>query len=220
MILQNERVAVVRYCQRISATGLTAGTSGNVSVFNRSENLVAISPSAMPYEDMTADDVVVMDLNAGVVDGARRPSSEWAMHLGCYRERADLGAIVHTHSPQASTIAVMGWDLPAVHYMIAYSGRPVVRCAPYHLFGTPELARAAVEYLGGGYGCLLASHGVLAAGPTISHAFALAEQIEFCAGIYLRAKAVGEPRILSDEQIADVIARFALYEPQGQSSEG
>jgi L-fuculose-phosphate aldolase len=214
MLLQDERQSVVEYCRKLASTGLTTGTSGNISVFNQQQNLMAVSPSAMSYEVITTKDVVVVDLDANIVDGIRRPSTEFDMHLGCYKARQDIGAIVHTHSIAATTLATLGWDLPAIHYMIAYSGGALVRCAPYRLFGTKDLSDVAVEYLGQSYGCLLASHGVLAGGPNIGHAFALAQQIEFCADLYLRAKSVGEPTILSDEEIADVVASFANYNTQ------
>ena len=175
---------------------------------------MAVSPSAMSYEAITTQDVVVLDLDANIIDGSRRPSTEFGMHLGCYKARQDIGAIVHTHSTAATTLATLGWDLPAIHYMIAYSGGALVRCAPYRLFGTKDLSDVAVEYLGQSYGCLLASHGVLAGGPNIGHAFALAQQIEFCADLYLRAKSVGKPTILSDAEIADVVASFANYNTQ------
>jgi L-fuculose-phosphate aldolase len=214
MQLETERGDVVRYCQRMGATGLTPGTSGNISIFNRAAGLMAISPSAMRYEEMTPGDVVVMDLDGRTVEGARRPSTESGMHLICYRQRGDINAVVHTHSPAATTMAALGWDLPAVHYVIAFSGAAQVRCAPYHLFGTPALAQAALEHLGGGYACLLESHGALATGPHIGHAFALAEQLEFCAAVYLRARSLGTPKILSDDQIAEVIGHFANYQAQ------
>ena len=214
MILEEQRMEVAEHCATMRAIGLSPGTSGNLSVLCPAEGLVAVSPSAMRYEDVRAEDVVVVDMEGAVVDGARRPSSETQMHLGCYRRRSDLGAVVHTHSAAATTLAVLGWDLPAVHYAIALSGSAVVRCATYHSFGSGELASAAADALGSGYACLLENHGVLAAGPDLTAAFGLAEQIEFCAGLYLRAKAVGEPHILSDAQIAEVIARFARYEPQ------
>ena len=214
MQLESERSDVVRYCRQMGAAGLAPGTSGNISIFNRAAGLVAISPSAMRYEDMTPGDVVVMDLDARVVDGARRPSTEFGMHVICYRQRGDINAVVHTHSPAATTMAVLGWDLPAIHYVIAFSGGARVRCAPYRLFGTPELAQAALEHLGDGYACLLESHGALATGPHIGHAFALAEQLEFCAALYLRARALGTPKILSDAQIAEVIGHFAHYQAQ------
>lgn len=214
MIMQTERDNVIAHCQRMGAIGLTPGTTGNVSLFSAEQGCMAISPSAMSYGAMTAADVVVMNLDGEVVDGARRPSTEYGMHLACYRARPDLGAVVHTHSTAATTLATLGWELPAIHYMIAYSGGSVVRCAPYHLFGTADLAGAAAECLGGGYACLLESHGLLATGPDIAHAFALAEQLEFCAEVYLKALAAGQPKILSDEQVQQVIARFANYKAQ------
>lgn len=212
--MQAERQAVIDYCRRMSDIGLTAGTSGNISLFNRDDQCMAISPSSMDYQAMTPSDIVVMDINAKVVDGDRRPSTEYGMHLACYQRRPDIGAVVHNHSPAATTLAILGWDLPAVHYMIGYSGGATIRCAPYELFGTPELADAGVIYMGSGYGCLLANHGVLAAGPNIGHAFALAEQIEFCADVYLRATNAGTPNVLSDTQVADVIAHFSNYNAQ------
>ena len=214
MLLENERTQVVGYCQQLNAAGLTAGTGGNISIFNAKAGLMAISPSAMDYAVMEPNDVVVQDLAARIVDGVRRPSSEFGMHLICYKNRTDIGAVVHTHSPKATTLAVLGWDLPAIHYMIALSGGATIPCAPYCLFGTPELAETALEYLEGRYACLLGSHGALATGPNIGHAFALAEHMEFCADLYLRAKRVAEPNSLSEDQIAEVMRQFIAYTPQ------
>lgn len=214
MQMRYEREQVVEYCRKLHASGLSAGTTGNISIFSADEGLMAISPGSMNYQRLTAEDIVIMDLSAKVVAGNRRPSSESEMHLGCYRRRKDIGALVHTHPPQATTLAVLGWDLPAVHYMIGLSGGAQIRCAPYRLFGTPELAEEAVSYLGAGYACLLQNHGVLAGGPDIGHAWALTEQIEFCAGLYLRAKALGQPHILSDRQMSEVLAAFSSYSVQ------
>jgi L-fuculose-phosphate aldolase len=214
MMLEDARKQVVEYCRKFASSKLGSGTSGNISVFVRGEKLMAISPSSMHYAEMEAGDVVLMDLAGAVVDSARRPSTEWAMHLGCYRARQDLDALVHTHSPAATTLAVLGQELPAVHYMIALSGGSVVPLAPYHLYGSEELAEAAVTAMAGGKACLLQSHGVLAGGPDIHGAWALAEQIEFCAEIYLRAKAVGEPNILDEKQIEAVIGQLESYRPQ------
>ncbi len=217
--MQTERKQVVEYCRKLEQSQLSSGTSGNISVCNRQAGLLAISPSSMGYGRMQTEDVVVMemtamDMSGDTITGERRPSSEWAMHLACYQSRSDIGAVVHTHSPAATTLAVLGRELPAVHYMIALSGRASIPCAPYHLYGTPELARATVDAMAGGYGCLLQNHGVLAAGPDIHHAWSLAEQIEFCAHVYLRAQSVGEPKILSDAQIAEVIDQLESYKPQ------
>ena len=217
MLLENERNQVVQFCRQLATAGLTTGTGGNISIFNSEAGLMAISPSAMDYAVMDVEDVVLQDLDAKIVDGIRRPSSEFGMHLICYQNRPDIGAVVHTHSPKATTLAVLGWDLPAIHYMIAASGGPTIPCAPYCLFGTPELAETALKYLEGRYACLLANHGALATGPDIGHAFALAEHMEFCADLYLRAKMLAEPNILSDDQISEVIGKFIVdYKPQGK----
>ncbi len=213
-MLEDAREQVVEYCRKLEQSQLSSGTSGNISVCNRQAGLLAISPSSMDYGRMAAEDVVVMDLSGDIVTGERRPSSEWAMHLACYQSRNDIGAVVHTHSPAATTLAVLGRELPAVHYMIALSSGASVPVAPYHLYGTPELARAALDAMAGGFACLLQNHGVLATGPDIHHAWSLAEQIEFCADIYLRAQSAGEPKILSDTQIAAVIDQFESYKPQ------
>jgi L-fuculose-phosphate aldolase len=213
-MLESARTQVVDYCCKLERSTLSSGTSGNISVFDAEQKLMAISPSSMDYNGMQPQDVVLMDVDGNVVEGERRPSSEWSMHLACYRTRADLRAVVHTHSPAATTLAVLGRELPAVHYLIALSGKSTIPIAPYHLYGTAALGEAAADALQGGYACLLESHGVLAAGPNIHHAWSTAEQVEFCADLYLRAKSVGEPKILSDAQIAEVIDQLESYKPQ------
>lgn len=211
MRMQHEREQVAVYCRKLGASGLTPGTSGNISIFSPEEKMMAVSPSNMAYETITAEDVVLMDLDSRVTAGRRRPSTEFEMHLACYRRRSDIGAVVHTHAPQATTLAVLGWDLPAIHYMLGCSGSSLIRCAPYRLFGTPELAEEAVNCMGNGYACLLRNHGTLAAGTDIEHAWTLTEQMEFCAGVFLRAKTVGEPVILGDDQMTEVIEKFTDY---------
>jgi L-fuculose-phosphate aldolase len=207
MLLQDERQQVVEYCQKLGKSGLTTGTSGNISIFNAKSGLMAISPSTLAYNEMTSEDIVIMDLDAEVVDGSLRPSSEYSMHLICYKQRQDIGAVIHTHSPKATTLAVMGWDLPAIHYIIAYSGGATIRCAPYRLFGSMELAEESIKAMEGSYACLLENHGTLTTGPDIAYAFNLAEQMEFCAEVYLQSKMVSEPKILSNEQVSAVIEK-------------
>lgn len=208
------RQQVVEYCRRLAASPLSVGTSGNISALDGEAGLVAISPSAMDYADIAAEDVVLLDRDGQLVDPGRRPSSEWAMHLGCYRLRDNIGAVVHTHSPAATTLAVLGRELPAVHYMIALNGTDRIPLAPYHRFGSAELAEAAVAAMGEGWGCLLANHGVLATGPDLQSAWDLAEHIEFCAELYLRALAVGDPNILDSDQVEEVIRALGSYTRQ------
>jgi len=212
--MKEQRTEVVEYCRRLAASGLSCGTSGNISLLDRDSGHVAISPSSMDYGDITAADVVLLDLAGRLVDGQRRPSSEWGMHLAAYRARADINAVVHTHSPAATTLAVLGWELPAVHYMIALGGSACVPVVPYHTFGTAALADAVGAGLARCRACLLQNHGVLAGGSDLPAAFSLAEHLEFCADLYLRARSVGEPRILDEKQIAEVIDRLQDYRPQ------
>ena len=218
MLLEQERTDVASYCQRLGRSGLTPGSSGNISIFNRAQGLAAMSPSSMAYDSISAADVVVMDVEQQVVEGKHRPSSEYAMHLNCYKHRQDINAVVHTHAPNVTTMAVLAWELPAVHYMLAMAGRATVPCVPYSIFGSDELAEATVKYLEGGYAVLLESHGALTAGPNNTYAYDLTEHLEFCAGIYLKAKSVGEPKILSAQQIDDVVRKFTDYTPQKSKS--
>lgn len=215
MILEKERQQVVDYCRLMQARALTKGTGGNISILNRELALAAISPSGVEYADMTAADVVVVDLDGNVVDGSLIPSSELGMHLAIYRARQDLCAVVHTHSTFATTIACAHRELPAVHYLIGYSGGDTVPCIPYFPFGSPELAQAA----GDKYGeiptltaLLLGNHGLITAGASIDYAFSSAEEIEFVCELYYRQLMMGgELHLLSHEQMELVQHKFAAY---------
>ncbi len=177
MLLQKERSAIVRSGKRILARALTSGTSGNLSIFNRRRRLIAISPSAVLYDEMVPEDVVVVDLDAGVAEGARKPPSELVIHLALYRKRSDIQSVVHTHSVYATTFACLNWEIPVVQDLIGYCGYKVP-LAPYATFGTPELARNVADTIGDGHAVLLANHGLVAAGPDLDRAFTVAEEIE------------------------------------------
>ncbi len=215
MLLQKERSAIVRSGKRMLATALTSATGGNLSIFNRRKRLIAISPSAVPYDEMVPEDVVVVDLDAAVTEGTRKPSSELAFHLALYRKRSDIQAVVHTHSVYATTIACLNWEIPAVHYLIGYCGHKVP-LAPYATFGTPELARNVAEAIGDGHAVLLANHGLVAAGPDLDRAFAVAEEIELVARIYYQAKSIGDPVILDRGEMDKVLKKFAAYGQKGR----
>lgn len=210
MLLQKERELVVEYGKKMMKNGLTTGTGGNISIFNREQQLAAISPSGIDYYETSADDVVVVNLQGETVEGSRKPSSELAMHLIFYQNRDDLDALVHTHSPYAKTIASLGWDLPPVSYLVAYAG-PNVRCASYATFGTPELAEAALKGMDGRRAVLLANHGLIAGAHNIETAFTVAEEIEFCARIYYQTKCIGEPVLLPDEEMGKLAQKFTTY---------
>ena len=124
MLMQEERELVVEYGRKMSTDRLSTGTSGNISVCNAEKGLMAISPSGMDYFSTTPEDVVITDLEANIVDGVRKPSSEWALHTAFYRHKPHARAVVHTHSMYCTTFAVLGQPLRAVHYAIGDTGAP------------------------------------------------------------------------------------------------
>ena len=210
MLLEKEREQVVYYCKQLLTRGLTKGTGGNISVYNRKENLVAISPSGIDYPLLTAEDITIVTVDGEIVEGKNKPSSEIEMHTIFYKQREDINAIVHTHSPFASTIASLRWTLPAVSYLVAFAGKDV-RCADYATFGTKELAENAFQAMEGRKAVLLANHGLLSGAGTIDLAFTIAEEIEFCCEIYYRSKSIGEPVILDDQEMRRMDEKFKTY---------
>lgn len=210
MLLQRERELIVEYGKKLLTSGLTKGTGGNISIYNRETKLMAISPSGIDYFDTKPEDVVVLNLEGEIIDGKRKPSSELEMHSIFYRNREDINAIVHTHSPFATTISALNWDLPAVSYLVAYAG-PNVRCAKYATFGTKELAENAFEAMVDRRAVLLANHGLIAGAKDIANAFNIAEEIEFSAEIYYRTKSIGKPVILSAEEMSLMSDKFKTY---------
>ena len=211
MIMQKEREAVVEYGKTMFSKGLTNGTTGNISVYNREEGLMAISPSGIDYFSTTPEDVVIMRLDGTVVDGERKPSSEVHLHSEIYKSRTDVNAVVHTHSDNSTVMSCLRLELPSVHYMLAPIGGTSVPCARYATFGTQELANNAVEAMGTTKACFLANHGLLTCDVNLAKALSLAEKVEWIAGLYLRAKALGEPFILDDEEMARVAERHKSY---------
>lgn len=210
MILENERNQIVEYGKRLITSGLTKGTGGNISIYNREKELMAISPSGIDYFKTNPEDVVIMDLAGNVVDGSKNPSSEFAMHSIFYRNREDISAIVHTHSVFSTVLATLRQGLPASSYLVAYSGMDV-RCAEYASFGSPELAENAHEAMKDRFAVFLANHGLLTGSHDLPNAFNIAEEIEHCAEIYYRAKSIGDPVILDEVEMAKMIKKFQTY---------
>jgi L-fuculose-phosphate aldolase len=203
------RAAIVAIAQAMERAGLAPNRSGNVSC--RFDGGLLITPSAIAYAEMSAQDIVALDLTGTVRSGTRTPSSESPFHTAIYRARPDAEAIVHTHSPQATALASARRGIPAFHYMIALAGGPV-RCAEYATFGTQALAENVLLGLEGRKAVLLANHGVIAIGATLASAYEVASEVEHLAGQYLRLLAAGlEPVILGDEEMERVQAQFARY---------
>lgn len=208
--MKKEREQLVEYGKKIVASGLTKGTGGNLSIFNREKGLIAITPSGIDYFSTKLEDIVIMNIDGDVVEGNNKPSSEFELHKIFYERRTDIHAIIHTHTMYATTISCLNWDLPAVHYMIALAGKDV-RCAEYATFGTMELAENAFKAMKDRRAVLLANHGLLAGANDLANAFNITEEIEYCAELYYRTKCIGKPVILSDEEMELMSEKFKTY---------
>jgi L-fuculose-phosphate aldolase len=219
MLLQKEREQVVEYGKKLISSGLTKGTSGNISIYNKEEKLMAISPSGIGYFETNPEDVVVMSLDGKIVDGDKKPSSEHDLHSAVYKVRDDVTAVVHTHSMYCTTFAAMRLPIEAVHYVIGMAGHKVA-CAEYATYGTPELAKSAIAAIGSDNAVLLANHGALTVGPNIARAFAIADQLEFVAEVYYRTKCLGKPVILDTAEMDRVIEKFKTHGQKKKASGG
>lgn len=210
MLLQKERELVVKYGKKLITNGLTKGTGGNISIFNKELNLMAISPSGIEYFETNPEDVVVLNLKGEIIDGEKKPSSEYEMHKIFYEERPEVTAVVHAHSTYSAILACLNWDIQPTHYLIGFAGENV-RCTKYTTFGTRILAESALEGMKDRRAVLLGNHGLLAVGTNIENAFATAEETEFCAEVFYKAKCVGNPVILPEDEMKIVLEKFKTY---------
>ncbi|SEA11899.1 L-fuculose 1-phosphate aldolase [Desulfuromusa kysingii] len=213
MLMLQERQQIVDYGMQLIRSGLTTGSGGNLSILSREDDLIAISPSGINYHDMTIADVVIVDRSGQRVEGELKPSSELGFHLALYSAREDINSIVHTHSVYATTIACLHWEIPAVHYLVAFSGDKVP-LAPYATFGSAALADNIIASIGAYNAVLLANHGLVAVGDGMSKAFNTAEEIELVARIYYQAKSIGEPVLVDAEEMKVVSEKFCSYGQQ------
>lgn len=194
--------------RRLVELGLNRGSSGNASVRNGDGML--ITPSTLPVSGMTEASMVRIDLDGNVLQGGK-PSSEWRFHRDILASRPEIGAVIHTHSNFATTLACLRRDVPAVHYMIAMAGGDNIRCAPYAVFGEQVLSDHALEALRDRKACLLGNHGMIALGSDLADALAVAIEVEFVCEIYWRALQAGEPQILTAQQMHEVKRKFKDY---------
>ena len=188
--------------------GLNTGTAGNVSV--RYSDWFLVTPSGIRYDALTPTQIVEMDME-GEAEGRLKPSSEWRFHRDIYVARPDVGAIVHTHPPFGTAVAALRRDLPAFHYTVAAAGGTTIRCAPYATYGTQLLSDYVTRALEDRTACLLANHGMVAVAETLEKATLLAIEVEMLCQMYLSAIQAGEPYILSDEEMQEVLDKFGDY---------
>ena len=203
------RRGIIETVQRFNSTGLSAGTSGNLSA--RTGRGYLITPSGVPYDTLTPGSLVEVDLEGRRVGGAMQPSSEWSFHAGIYRARPEVAAIVHVHSPWATALACTRQPIPAFHYEVAMAGGSDIRCADYATFGTRALARSALRALAARRACLLANHGQIALGGSIPAAFAMAVKVETLAMQYGLAMQHGSPVLLDEAEMQVNVEKFRSY---------
>ena len=195
--------------RRLERQGLNCGTAGNASV--RAASGILITPSGVKPRDLTPESIVLRGEDSDAFDDNARPSSEWRFHRDIFAAREDVGAIVHVHSAHATALACHRRHIPAFHYMIAVAGGDSIRCAPYATFGTQQLSDRVLEALKDRRACLLANHGMIALGNTLEEAADLAVEVEELAKQYVLAMMIGEPAILSEEEMNEALKRFEDY---------
>jgi L-fuculose-phosphate aldolase len=205
---QAKRQSICDACREMNRLGINQGTSGNISL--RHGDGMLITPTSTPYETMQPDQIVFMKLDGGI-NAQQRPSSEWRFHRDILKARPEVNAVVHAHPPYATILAIMGREIPPVHYMIACAGGDTIPCAPYATFGTEELSDHAVAALRDRSACLLAHHGMIAVGPSLAKAMWLAVEVETLARQYHGCLQIGTPPLLSKTEIENVRARMAGY---------
>lgn len=202
------REALLKTVQALEKLGLNKGTSGNASI--RQGKGFLITPSGVPIQDMTLNSLVEMNMQ-GTALSQGKPSSEWRFHRDIYQARPEIGAVIHTHSMFATTLACLRKDIPPFHYMIAVAGGDTIRCSDYALFGTQALSDTAISALQNRRACLLANHGMIAIGKTLQQALDIAVEVENLCEQYWRVLQVGEPHILNTQEMHEVFEQFKGY---------
>jgi L-fuculose-phosphate aldolase len=202
------RQEIIDHCLKLNSSGLSQGTSGNISV--RSGEGMLITPSGIAYEQLQPGDIVYMSLD-GTYQHRLACSSEWRFHRDIYVARPETKAVVHAHPIYCTALAMRRMEIPAAHYMVAVAGGNSIRCAAYHTYGTQELSNAALQALQGRSACLLANHGMIATGPNLAKAMWLAVEVETLAHQYACSLLLGGPALLSDDEMARVVEKFRSY---------
>ena len=209
------RREIIAQSRKMNELGLNQGTSGNISV--RIPDGLLITPSGVPYDELKPEDIVPMRMD-GSWSHPLRPSSEWRFHLDILTSRPEINAVVHAHPTYCTALAIRRQEIPAVHYMIAAAGGPSIRCAPYATYGTPELSANALKALEDRSACLLANHGLIAIGPTLTRAMWIAVEIETLAHQYILTLQLGGPVCLPDDEVQRVVEKFKDYGPRPKAA--
>ena len=198
---QGYKKLLLDYTKKAYSEKLFTGTSGNLSIYDRKENCIYITPSSTSYETMTVDDIVIINPDGDILEGDRAPSSEWRLHVAIYKQRKEVTSVVHTHSPYATAFAVADMQIPIILIeMVPFIGDSI-QVAKFAIPGDEEVGQEAVKAMKGRKGCLLQNHGAVAAGENIESAYNTAVYIEDSAKIYYLSSTVGNAKVISDEQV-------------------
>ena len=214
----DKKQEVIEYAKKLNTENLSPLRSGNISIRGVNEEIDGffITPSGVKYDDLTTDSIVFLELNENnnikkISDKVINPSSEWRFHQDIYIEKRDAHAIVHAHSANAAAVSAHGKNIPAFHYMVALAGGNNIKCAKYATFGTKELSQNIIKALDGRKACLMSNHGQVAFGKSLSEAFELAEEIENICHQYINTIKLGQPKILSDEEMKKILDKTKDY---------
>ena len=214
----DKKQEVIEYAKKLNTENLSPLRSGNISIRGVNEEIDGffITPSGVKYDDLTTDSIVFLELNENnnikkISDKVINPSSEWRFHQDIYIEKRDAHAIVHAHSANAAAVSAHGKNIPAFHYMVALAGGNNIKCAKYATFGTKELSQNIIKALDGRKACLMSNHGQVAFGKSLSEAFELAEEIENICHQYINTIKLGQPKILSDEEMKRILDKTKNY---------
>ena len=214
----DKKQELIEYAKKLNTENLSPLRSGNISIRGVNEEIDGffITPSGVKYDDLTTDSIVFLELNENnnikkISDKVINPSSEWRFHQDIYIEKRDAHAIVHAHSANAAAVSAHGKNIPAFHYMVALAGGNNIKCAEYATFGTKELSQNIIKALDGRKACLMSNHGQVAFGKSLSEAFELAEEIENICHQYINTIKLGQPKILSDEEMKRILDKTKNY---------
>jgi len=213
----DQRNQIIEYSIKLNSTNLSPLRSGNISLRAREDDKEGylITPSGKKYETLKAEDIVFMGLNEELRDTSNQnPSSEWRFHRDIYLNKKEAQAIVHAHSPHATAVSSHGKTIPPFHYMIALAGGEDIKCADYATFGTEELSNNVIKALEKRSACLMSNHGQVAFGKNLEDAFELAQEVENICHQYIIALKLGEPKILSFEEMKKVLEKAKNYKKE------
>ena len=204
---------VIKFANKLNTTNLSPLRSGNISArfTSNSKNGFLITPSGKQYDTLNASDIVFVSDEGEYDENDLKPSSEWRFHKDIYLKNKDAKAIVHAHSPHATAVSAHNKDIPAFHYMIALAGGNDIKCAKYATFGTQELSNNILTALQNRKACLMSNHGQVAYGDNLETAFELAEEVENICHQYINAIKIGEPKILSSNEMDIILEKVKNY---------